>query len=75
MRGKGSSFLDSDISRMVGLLYSTDLPMTQIAKRMGCSIGAVNAVNRKKNVRQYDGRRASWTCAVLEPVGRRPASA
>jgi hypothetical protein len=74
MRGKNRIFLDSEISRMVALLYSTDMPITEIAKRMRCSVSSVNSVNRKMNVRQYEGRR-SWTCAVLEPVGRHLGSA
>ena len=60
MRGKGRSFLDSEISRIVQLLTSTDLSITDIAKRMRCSVSAVNSVNRKMKVRHYAGRRTSW---------------
>ena len=60
MRGKGRSFLDSEISRMVSLLTSTDMSITDIAKRMRCSVSAVNSLNRRMNVRHYDGRRTSW---------------
>jgi hypothetical protein len=60
MRGKGRSFCDSEISRIVQLLTSTDLSITDIAKRMHCSVSAVNSVNRKMKVRHYAGRRTSW---------------
>ena len=75
MRGKGRTLLDSEISRMVGLLYSTEMPMTEIAKRMRCSVSVVNSVNRKMHVRHYEGRRSTWTRSVLEPVGRQLGSA
>ena len=60
MRGKGRSFMDFEISRIVSLLTSTDMSITDIAKRMRCSVSAVNSVNRKMNVRQYAGRRTTW---------------
>jgi hypothetical protein len=60
MRGKGRSFLDSEIRRIVWLLTSTDMSITDIAKRMHCSVSAINSVNRKMKVRHYAGRRTSW---------------
>ena len=63
MRGKGRSFLESEITRIVWLLLSTDMSITDIAKRMDCSVSAVNSLNKRLNVRQYDGRRTSWTFA------------
>jgi hypothetical protein len=70
MRGKGRSFLDCEISRIVRLLTSTDMSIPDIAKRMRCSVSAINSVNRKMNVRQYGGRRTSWTCAAQETENR-----
>ena len=60
MRGKGRFFLDSEISRIVWLLTSTDMSIGDIAKRMCCSASAINAVNRRMNVRHYAGHRRSW---------------
>src|SRR5262245_15328854 len=74
LRHKSRTFLDSVISRMVALLYWTDMPHKDIARRMRCSVSAVSSLNRRMHVRQYAGRRAAWTCAVLEPVRRRTAS-
>jgi hypothetical protein len=70
MRGKGHCFLESEVNRIVALLYSTDLPSSAIARRMRCSVSAVNSLNRKMNVRKYDGHRTSWTCAVIMPADR-----
>jgi len=70
MRGKGRSFMDSEIARIVSLLTSTDMSITDIAKRMRCSVSAVNSVNRRMKVREYAGRRTSW-----ETVERRFGSA
>lgn len=70
MRGKGRSFLDYEIRRIVVLLNSTDMSITDIARRMQCSVSAVNSLNRKMNVRQYDGRRTSWRSAATDGVQR-----
>ncbi len=67
MRGKGRSFLDSEISKMIALLTSTDMSITEIATRMRCSVSAVNSLNRRMNVRQYDGRRTSWKSTTPKP--------
>lgn len=63
MRGKGRFFNDSEISRIVGLLSSTELSSAEIARRMDCSVSAVSSLNRKYSVRSYAGRRNSWDCS------------
>jgi hypothetical protein len=60
MKGKGRFFTDFEISRIVGLLSSTELSSAQIARRMDCSASAVSSLNRKHCVRNYAGRRSSW---------------
>jgi len=60
MHGKGRFFVDSEIRRIVWLLTSTDMTHGDIAKRMSCSVSAINSVNRKMKVRFYAGRRTSW---------------
>lgn len=61
MRGQGRYFTEIEISRIVQLLSSTDLSISQIAERMSCSANAVNVLNRKHGVRRYAGRRTVWT--------------
>jgi hypothetical protein len=48
------------------------MSITEIAMRMRCSVSAVNSVNRKMNVRQYDGRRTSWKYATPSSEGEQP---
>ena len=60
MKGKGHSFTDIEIGRIVALLTSTDMSIAQIAGRMSCSVSAVSSLNRKHGVRNYAGRRTSW---------------
>ena len=60
MRGKGRFFTDSEIGRIVSLLSSTDLSISEIAGRMSCSVSVVSSLNRKHRVRDYAGRRSSW---------------
>jgi len=59
-RGQGLRLKEYEIRRIVQLLSSTDMPLAQIAERMGCSKSAVIAVNRKHGVRDYAGQRSSW---------------
>jgi hypothetical protein len=75
MRGKGRSFLDSEVGRIVSLLTSTDMSINDIAKRMHCSVSAINSVNRKMNLRLYEGRRTSWTFATSSGEDRQLRSA
>ena len=60
MKGKGRSFTDLEISRIVALLSNTDMSIAQIAGRMDCSVSAISSLNRKHGVRNYAGRRTSW---------------
>jgi hypothetical protein len=73
MCGKGRSFSNSEITRIVSLLTATDLSITDIAKRMRCSVSAVNSVNRRMDVRRYEGRRTSWSFHTEGERDRRSA--
>jgi hypothetical protein len=42
---------ETDIRRMVALLFTTDLTIAAIAERMSCSRSVVASVNRKFQVR------------------------
>jgi hypothetical protein len=53
------------------LLRESDMTLPEIADRMRCSRSAVAAVNRKFQIRLYEGRRSQWnlTCsASVQPA-------
>ena len=60
MRSQGKHFSDDELQRIVMLLRETDMTLTDIAGRMGCSRNAVAVINRKFEVRLYDGKRTRW---------------
>jgi hypothetical protein len=57
---QGRFFDETEIQRIVSLLASTEMSIAEIATRMSCSRGAVVAINRKRQVRNYEGHRTSW---------------
>ena len=60
MAKQGCALEESEIRRIVNLLASTDMSLPDIAQRTGCSRGAIAAINRKYQVREYGGHRTSW---------------
>ena len=67
---QGRAFTQDEIQRIASLLANTDMTITEIAARMGCSRSAVLTVNRKRQVRTYDGLKATWRKSqAAEPVG------
>ena len=60
MRSQGRYFSDDELQRIVMLLRETDMTLTDIAGRMGCSRNAVAVINRKFEVRLYGGKRTRW---------------
>ena len=60
MAGQGRVMLADDVRKIVHLLSSTEMTVTEIAERMGCSKSAVIAINRKFQVRKYNGMRTQW---------------
>ena len=60
MAGQGTPMQESQIRIVISLLASTDMTIPEIAERMGCSRSTIVAVNRRYQVRQYQGRRSSW---------------
>jgi hypothetical protein len=71
MARQGRFFSDYEIRTIKGLLLTTDLSIGFIAERMGCSSSAVASINRKYQVRNYQGRRSNWT---IESENLIPAS-
>jgi hypothetical protein len=61
MARQGRVFTDEEVRKIIWLLSATDLTMKAIAVRMGCSHSAIASINRKSQVRDYAGRRTSWT--------------
>ena len=60
MARQGCALDDNEIRKIVNLLASTDMSLCDIAQRTGCSRGAIAAINRRYQVREYGGHRTSW---------------
>ena len=60
MAVKGRTFTEQEIQRIVLLLAETDMTIPEIAERMHCSRSAVLSINRRWQVRLYNGARSSW---------------
>jgi hypothetical protein len=61
-RSQGLQLLPQEVDRIKFLLGYTDITLQDIAIRMDCSKSSIIAINRKFQIRQYRGRRSSWTC-------------
>jgi predicted transcriptional regulator len=60
MARQGYLLKDAEVHKMVSLLGSTDMTISEIAERLNCSRSAVSSVNRKFQVRDYRGHRTLW---------------
>jgi len=69
MRTQGKSFSDDELKRIVTLLRDSELSLPEIASRMMCSRSAVAAINRKFQVRLYEGKRLQWSLGLKEQAG------
>jgi len=61
IRSQGKSFSDEELRRIVMLLRDSEMSLPDIANRMRCSRSAVASVNRKFQVRFYEGKRHQWS--------------
>jgi hypothetical protein len=61
IRSQGKYFTQGELNRIVLLLRETDMNFPDIACRMRCSRSAIAAINRKFQVRVYDGKRSQWS--------------
>jgi len=59
-RRQGKYLDPNELDRIISLLRESELTLSEIATRMGCSRGAIAAVNRRFRVREYKGLRARW---------------
>jgi len=65
MGRQGYCLSDVKVQTIIRLLASTDMQISEIAHRMGCSKSVVVSINRRHAIRAYEGRRNRWS------VGRR----
>ena len=61
MAKQGRALTEEAIGKIVTLLQSTDMTISEIAQRMGCSRSAIASINRKFQVRDYAGLRSRWS--------------
>jgi hypothetical protein len=64
MAKQGCFLTEQELKRIVALLANTDMTIIEIAQRMMCSRSAIAAVNRKFQVRKYEGLKSNWICKV-----------
>jgi hypothetical protein len=69
IRSQGKYFSKDEIYRIVMLLRESDMTLPEIAGRMRCSRSAVAAINRKFQVRFYDGKRSEWSLIAERSTG------
>ena len=60
MARQGSPLSETELRRIIQLLNSTEMTISEIAQRMGCSRSAVASINRRYRVRNYAGLRSAW---------------
>jgi hypothetical protein len=60
MARQGRFFSEYEIRTILGLLRTTDMSIPSIAQRMQCSTSAIAAINRKYQIREYNGQRTRW---------------
>ena len=61
IRSQGRYFSEGELRRIVTLLRDSEMSLPEIADRMNCSRSAVAAINRKFQIRLYEGRRSQWS--------------
>jgi hypothetical protein len=64
--GTGHCLSGESIRQIVYLLSTTEMALSEIAERMSCSKSTISSVNRRFQVRLYNGLRSSWLKADLE---------
>jgi hypothetical protein len=72
---QGRVLPEAENLKIVRLLRSTDLTLTEIAARMFCSRSYVAGINRRYGVRIYSGHRTTWEVRQIEEPGRRNLTA
>jgi IS30 family transposase len=57
---QGKRFTDEQVHRIKYLLAKTEMTIHEIAVRTGSSESTVATINRRFDVRRYNGKRAQW---------------
>ena len=57
---QGKALAPTQVATIKKLLTHTDLSLSDIAERMGCSSGIVGHINRQFGIRSYGKKRNSW---------------
>lgn len=66
--GKHSGPLtDEKRDRIINLLATTEMTISQISDRMAVSDSTIRSVNRRFQIRDYKGMRASWAVRSEKP--------
>jgi hypothetical protein len=60
MAGQGQAMPVESVRQVIHLLTSTEMTVKEIAERMSCSTSVVHSINRKFQLRAYNGQRSSW---------------
>ena len=71
MRRQGLYLVPQEVDRIKFLLDATDLSIQDIAIRMDCAKTTIVKLNRKFQIREYRGRRSSWTFPAAGGTQRR----
>jgi hypothetical protein len=57
---QGRRFSEQEIAKIRRFLTETEMTISEIATRMGCSKGPVAQINRRFDIRHYNGKRSVW---------------
>jgi predicted DNA-binding protein YlxM (UPF0122 family) len=66
IRSQGKYFSEGELNRIIILLRDSDMSLPEIADRMNCSRSAVAAINRKFQIRLYQGKRSRWILNIQD---------
>jgi IS30 family transposase len=75
---QGKRFTDEQVHRVKYLLAKTEMTIHEIAVRTGSSESTVATINRRFDVRRYNGKRAQWemgSASVVESSVRASSDA
>ena len=64
IRSQGKFFSDEELDHIVELLRESEMSLPDIARRMNCSRSAIAGINRKFQVRLYQGNRHRWNVGL-----------
>jgi len=70
---QGKRFTEEQVLRVQHLLAKTEMTIHEIALRTGSSESSIAAINRRFDVRRYNGKRAQWekgSASILESSTR-----